>query len=440
MNDARQASLLALQYIYQRGDYSDIALDKVLRKTELSRRDRALVTELVYGIVRQQRTLDALINQLGTKKADQQPPQLRIILHLGLYQLRYLNQIPDSAAVNTSVELAKTQGLKKLSAVVNGLLRQYIRLAAKADPLQLPDDPVQRLGILYSFPDWMIEIWIEQFGIIETEKLCAWFNQSPQIHLRVNPLKTSVAEVQTAFAEIGITLEAIPELPQALRIIGSAGAITNLPGYNEGWWTVQDASAQLVSHILDPQPGETIIDCCAAPGGKTTHMAELMGDTGKIWACDRADKKLTKIQENAKRLQLTSIETRKGDSRDYDDFQGIADKVLLDAPCSGLGTLHRRTDLRWRKSRENTQELNQLQRELLDQAATWVKPNGVLLYATCTLNPLENEQVIQAFLNSHPDWRLVKPQSPFTTTDNWLKILPHYHEMDGFFIAKLQKL
>jgi 16S rRNA (cytosine967-C5)-methyltransferase len=439
MIDARCTAYLTLQQIYLKDDYTDVALNRILHQNQLREQDRGLATELVYGIVRKQRTLDTLINQLGKKTADQQPPKLRIILHLGLYQLRYLDQIPPSAAVNTSVELAKTQGLKKLSGVVNGVLRQYLRLAQEKDPLQLPDDPIQRLGVLYSFPDWMILNWIEQFGEAEAEKLCAWFNQTPQLHLRINPLQTTVEEVQTAFAEKGITTEKIPELPQGLRLLSSPGKISDLPGYDQGWWTVQDGSAQLVSHILDPQPGETIIDACAAPGGKTTHIAELMGDRGIVWGRDRASSRLKKVQENAQRLKLRCIQTQAGDSRRYAEFTGIADKVLLDAPCSGLGTLHKRPDLRWRKTFENTRELSELQRELLNQAATWTKPNGVLVYATCTLNPVENEQVVQSFLHTHSQWQLSTLQTPLATNSGWLKILPHYHNMDGFFIAHLSR-
>ncbi|MGB3692863.1 MAG: transcription antitermination factor NusB, partial [Spirulinaceae cyanobacterium] len=193
MPTSRQLALTALGDIERGGAYTDIALDRVLSATELSSADRRLVTELVYGIVRRRRTLDAIIDQLGKKKAEQQPPKLRLILHLGLYQLRYLDHIPESAAVNTSVELAKENGLKKLTGVVNGVLRQYIRLAAQtADPLQLPKDPLKRLGILHSFPDWIVQLWRFQLSLAETEELCIWFNQPPTIDLRVNILRTSI--------------------------------------------------------------------------------------------------------------------------------------------------------------------------------------------------------------------------------------------------------
>ncbi len=445
----RQLAFIALRDVYRRGAYADIALDRVLgagtqHDLPLHGVDRALVTELVYGTVRRQRSLDALIDQLGKKKAQQQPPDLRIILHLGLYQLRYLDQIPDSAAVNTSVELAKENGLKRLSVVVNGLLRQYGRKAAKNDPLELPEDAVKRLGILHSFPDWMIEIWLEQLGRDETEQLCAWFNQPPAIDLRVNPLKTSIDEVELALVAAGVAVSRVPHLPQALRLTGGSGSIQQLPGFREGWWTVQDSSAQLVTYLLDPQSGEVAIDVCAAPGGKTTHIAELMEDRGKIWACDRAVKRLRQLEENVGRLQLKSISICPGDSRSFSQFTQAADRVLLDAPCSGLGTLHRRPDIRWRQTPKKIEELSGLQRELLDRAATWVKPGGILVYATCTLNRLENEEVIQSFLDCHPNWQIQLPPSnsptaSFVTSKGWIKVWPHQHQMDGFFMVKLKK-
>jgi 16S rRNA (cytosine967-C5)-methyltransferase len=438
----RQLAFLTLRAI-QQGAFADVALDKALKQPQLAELDRRLLTELVYGSVRRQRTLDHLIDQLGKKKSHQQPPDLRLILHLGLYQLRYLTQIPTAAAVNTTVELAKQNGFAGLAGFVNGFLRQYSRLAQNADPLQLPENPVEALSILHSYPDWIVQNWFEQFGFAETEKLCHWFNQPPNIDLRINPLQTSISSVEAEMQTAGITVSRVLPLPQALRLPGSAGAIQNLPGFAEGWWTVQDSSAQLVSHLLDPQPGEVVIDACAAPGGKTTHQAELMQDQGSIWACDRTPSRLKKLKENVERLQLTSIQIQVGDSRDMPQFVNQADRVLLDAPCSGLGTLNRHADARWRQSPETVKELAQLQSELLHHTATWVKPGGILVYATCTLHPAENEAIVQAFLAQYPDWQLDPLRdnaiaAPFLTPEGWVKVLPTQHEMDGFFVARLK--
>jgi 16S rRNA (cytosine967-C5)-methyltransferase len=484
MTNPRQIAFLALRDVHK-GAYADVALDKVLQKVKLqdsespaeTLRDRRLVTELVYGSVRRQRTLDALIDQFAKKKSHQQPKDLRTILHLGLYQLCYQERIPASAAVNTTVQLAKENGFSGLTGFVNGLLRQYIRQAGgdKGDeedggdegdksikspslrqtpiastspssplPLQLPENPGERLGILHSFPDWIIQVWLEQLSFAETEQLCEWMNQSPTIDLRINPLRTSIDVVEKALQSADVLVKRLPNLPQALRLISNSGPIQNLPGFSEGWWVVQDSSAQLVSHLLDPQPGEVVIDACAAPGGKTTHIAELMGDKGKIWACDRTPSRLRKLQENAQRLNLQSIQICTGDSRQFLQFQNTADRVLLDAPCSGLGTLHRHADARWRQTPESVQELSRLQKELLAHTSTFVKTGGVLVYATCTLHPAENEAVISEFLAEYPNWKIEPPHVnspvfPYSTPSGWCKVWPHRQNMDGFFMVRLRK-
>ncbi len=507
MQNPRQIAFLALREVHRRGAFADVALDRTFRNSQLTDLDRRLVTELVYGSVRRMRAIDFIIDKLATKKSSQQPPELRTILHLGLYQLQYLNNIPPSAAVNTTVQLAKENGFSGLSSFVNGLLRQYIRLTPPTPPyqggaknshnspqqpdtkttstsnpppyqggargglnpeqqpetettstsnpppyqggagggfnsLKLPENLVERLGILHSFPDWIVEMWLEQLGETETEQLCQWFNQSPTIDLRINPLKSTIDQIETAFKSQNISVSRLPNLPQALRINGSSGAIQNLPGYSEGWWTIQDSSAQLVTHLLDPQPGETIIDVCAAPGGKTTHIAELIQDTGTIYACDKTANRLKRLKENADRLQMRSIQIHTGDSREFPEFINLADRVLLDAPCSGLGTLHRRADARWHHTPENIQAQSQLQSELLANAATFVKSGGVLVYATCTIHPLENETVIQSFLSNNPHWQIELPTIDLPvqpSPEGWVKVWPHRNQMDGFFMVLLKR-
>lgn len=441
MSNSRQAAFITLKEIHK-GAYTDVALNRILQKYQLPDNDRRLMTELVYGSVRRQRTLDAIIDQLATKPANQQPKDLRTILHLGLYQLRYQEKIPVSAAVNTTVELAKENKFSGLTGFVNGFLRQYLRLAENNnEPLNLPENPVQKLGVLYSFPDWIIEVWLQQLGFEETEKLCQWMNQTPTIDLRVNILKSSLEQVESTFKDAGILVRKIPHLPQGLRLISNTGAIQNLPGFQEGWWCVQDSSAQLVGHLLDPQPGELIIDVCAAPGGKTTHIAELMGDEGTVYACDKTASRLRKLTQNAQRLNLQSIEIYTGDSRNFTDFNNIADRVLLDAPCSGLGTMHRHADARWRQTPASVQELAQIQTELLSQTAKFVKTGGVLVYATCTLHPEENEEIITNFLKENSHWQIEHPSFDFLdiASSGWLKVWPHQQDMDGFFMVRLKK-
>jgi 16S rRNA (cytosine967-C5)-methyltransferase len=444
MTDPRQLALFALQDI-ETGSFTEVTIDRLLAKAQLSGLDRNLFTELVHGIVRRKRTLDAIIDRLARQPADRQPPNLRQLLRLGLYQLRYLDRIPESAAVNTTVELAKTNNLTGLTGVINGILRQYIRLQGDpAEVLNLPLDLIGKLGSLYSFPDWLIAHWLEELGEVETAQLCEAFNQVPSIDLRVNILKIEPAKLIEIFHTAGVEAAPIPELPQGLRFTGHVGSISQLPGYQEGWWTVQDSSAQLVTHLFDPQPGEVVIDACAAPGGKTTHIAELMGNTGQVLALDKTASRLKKLQQNLDRLQLNTIKILTGDSCGFNELTNTADRVLLDAPCSGLGTLHRRADARWQKTPQQVEELARLQSKLLANTATWVKPGGVLVYATCTVHPLENEGVILPFLKSHPDWQIELPptDAPLTrlvSDPGWLKVWPHRDRMDGFFMVKLRR-
>jgi 16S rRNA (cytosine967-C5)-methyltransferase len=458
--DARQLVLFALKDI-ETGSFTDVVVERLLTKFELSAVDRNLFTELVNGIVRRKRTLDAIIDRLAKQPAHRQPPNLRQLLRLGLYQLRYLDRIPDSAAVNTTVDLAKTNDLAGLAGVVNGILRQYLRLQnEREEVLDLPTDPIERLGTLYSFPDWLIAQWVTALGAIEAEQLCAAFNQVPTIDLRTNSLKIDVESISTIspiarlqqqrdklidlFNTAQIAAIPIPYAPQGLRFVGNVGAIDRLPGYQEGWWTIQDSSAQLVTHLLDPQPHEVIIDACAAPGGKTTHIAELMGNTGQVLAVDKTASRLKKLQQNLDRLQLDTIEILTGDSCGFSELTNTADRVLLDAPCSGLGTLHRRADARWQKTPAQIRELAQLQAKLLSNTASWVKPGGVLVYATCTVCSIENEDIILPFLKTHPDWQIEltpadSPLASLVSDPGWIKVWPHRQQMDGFFMVKLRR-
>ncbi len=450
MPNARQLALDALAQI-ERDVFSDAALDSTLGQTSLDGRDRRFVTELVYGVTRRRRTLDALIDQLSRKRS-RHPVKLQLILRLGLYQLRYLNHVPASAAVNTSVDLAKRNGLRGLSGLVNGVLRQYGRLEAQGDPLVLPDDPVAKLAVQHSYPDWIVALWADAVGLEETAQLCAWFNQPPALDLRINSLKATRPDVSAALSAAGVDHRLLP-LPQAIRLTSSQ-RVPALPGFEAGGWSVQDSSAQLVGHCLAPQPGETIVDACAAPGGKATHAAELMGDgasgpsgrPGVVWACDRSAKRLERLQDNQARLGLTSLQIKVADAREL-SFEAV-DRVLIDAPCSGLGTLHRHADARWRQTPETVAGLAQLQQALLSRAAAWVKPGGVMVYATCTLHPMENEQVVQQFLERQEDWALdpielqgVEDdlQSQWRSPEGWLKLWPHREQMDGFFVARLRR-
>ncbi len=446
-SNPRQLALEALRLINKRGAYADVALDRVLNSAkDISGQDRRLATEIVYGVTRRSRSLDALIDKFARQRSQQQQPDLRLILQIGIYQICFLDQVPSSAAVNTSVNLVKQNKLAGLAGLVNAVLRAIATAAADNTLWQGLEH--EGLGVLHSFPDWLIQLWQDKFGSTETAQLCQWFNQSPHIDLRVNRLRAEPDMVIAAFAEAGVIATPIESIPYALRLAQGAGAIPKLPGYAEGWWSVQDASAQLASLLLDPQPHDVVIDACAAPGGKTTHIAELMGDSGEIWACDRSAQRLKKVQQNCDRLGLKSVKIRAGDSREFSDFKGIGDRILLDVPCSGLGTLHRHADARWRQNPDEPTKLSKIQLEFLEQAATWVKNDGTrarnIVYSTCTLHPMENELVIRQFLASFAEWHLgeippTHPAATFINPNQLIEVLPHLHNMDGFFMAKLEK-
>jgi len=473
---ARQLAVNALRQVHQ-GGYADVVVDRLLGQNPLESRDRRLFTEVVYGAVRRMRTLDAVIDALAKKSALGQPPNLRVVLHVGLYQILFLDHIPSSAAVDTTVELAKGNGLVGLAGFVNGLLRRLVRElevgagddggngndggvgvgdndgdgvgVRKNDALLRLTHPtldvVGRLGVGYSFPDWLVALWVGQFGVEETELLCEWMNQPPHLDLRVNGRRGSFESLEQILGTLDVVVSRIPGVPMGLRLSHSPGPIQEMPGFAAGEWMVQDASAQLVGYLVDPQPGEVVADLCAAPGGKSVHLAELMGDVGRVIALDKTGSRLKKVQQNVDRMGITSIEMLEGDAREVRTWDGLCDRVLVDAPCSGLGTLNRHADARWRQSPESIETLVVLQGEILASAARWVKPGGRLVYSTCTLHPAENEGVVKSFLAAHSGWAIDRveegnPVFPLMEVEGWVRVVPHRQDMDGFFMVRLRRV
>ena len=306
-------------------------------------------------------------------------------------------------------------------------------------------DVVGRLGVGYSFPDWLVALWVGQFGVEETELLCEWMNQPPHLDLRVNGRRGSFESLEQILGTLDVVVSRIPGVPMGLRLSHSPGPIQEMPGFAAGEWMVQDASAQLVGYLVDPQPGEVVADLCAAPGGKSVHLAELMGDVGRVIALDKTGSRLKKVQQNVDRMGITSIEMLEGDAREVRTWDGMCDRVLVDAPCSGLGTLNRHADARWRQSPESIETLVMLQGEILASAARWVKPGGRLVYSTCTLHPAENEGVVKSFLAAHPGWAIDRveegnPVFPLMEVDGWVRVVPHRQDMDGFFMVRLRRV
>lgn len=435
----RQVAWQVLQAVAS-GAYADAALERELQRQQLAPADRALATELAYGTIRQRRLLDGWLDALGKLPAQRQPPRLRWLLHLGLYQLLFSDRVPASAAVSTTVELAKSGGLARLAPVANGLLRSALRrrqgggspLQAPEFPgesaagqapesgqtsepwqgLELPADPAQALALRRSLPDWLAALLLQWLSPEAAEAFAVASNLPHSVDLRVNPLRVSAEQLLEQLRAAGLEVEPLPGLPLGLGLRGRRGDLRLLPGFEAGQWCVQDRAAQRIAPLLAPESGQRVLDACAAPGGKSTHLAELMGDQGELWAVDRSAARLERLRRNAARLGLGCIRTLAADAlvlaSEKPAWIGYFDRILLDAPCSGLGTLARHADARWRIEPQAIDALVKLQRSLLEALLPLLKPGGRLVYATCTVHPAENRQQMAALLADHPALALLE--------------------------------
>ncbi len=427
------------------GAFADNALERELAKTNLAPLDRGLATELAYGAIRQRFLLDAWIDAHGRLKANRQPPRLRWLLHVGLYQLLFSSRVPASAAVNTSVQLAKEAGFAQLAPVVNGLLRAVARAhnphGAEADTprplhpwqgLALPDTAAASLALRHSLPPWLATQLLQWCRPEEAEAFGHSSNTPPALDLRINRRRSGRAEVLAAFGAAGLTARALDDQEWGLCLAAASGDLRGLPGFKEGHWCVQDRTAQAIAPLLAPQPGQRVLDACAAPGGKSTQLAELMDDQGEIWAVDRSEARLKKVVANAERLGMVSLQVLAADAADLleirPQWRGYFDRILVDAPCSGLGTLARHADARWRIQPDTIAELASQQQRLLERLAPLLQPTGRLVYATCTVHPQENGDVVAAFLACQPSWQLIHQQQ-------WW---PSAQAGDGFYAAVLE--
>jgi 16S rRNA (cytosine967-C5)-methyltransferase len=419
------------------GAWADAALERALQRTPLPPRDRALATDLAYGAIRQRALLDGWISARGRVAAEKQPPLLRWLLHVGLYQLLFLERVPASAAVSTTVQLAREGGLERLAPVVNGLLRAVTRqreeLSAGAEPwrgLAVPEDPASSLALRHSLPLWLARDLLAWRGSDEAELFGQASNAPPPFDLRVNTLRTDPASLIRRLAEAGLRAEPLPDLPEGITLLDRPGDPRALPGYAEGHWSAQDRQAQRIVPLLDPQPGEQILDACAAPGGKATHCAERMGDQGEVWAVDRSAARLERLRANGERLGLGALRPLAADAttllEERPDWRQRFDRILLDAPCSGLGTLARHADARWRQTPATVSELAALQAILLERLAPLLAPGGRFVYATCTVHPHENQDQIGDATRKH-HWQLLH-ERPW-----W----PRPGGGDGFYAAVL---
>ena len=436
---SRKTALRVLISCRANGAWADAALKAQISRDCLSGPDAALCSRIVYGVMQHQMLLDFYIGAYCSQKPDHLQPPLLEILRIGAYQILFLDKIPDSAAVNTSVELAKLSKRGQASGLVNAVLRKISQNKESLPPI--PDrDEVQHLSIQYSHPKWLTKRMVNLLGREEAERFLASNNQIAPLTIQVNPLKTTTENLMEELRQAGIEVRPQGWVPDCLELSGT-GDLTALPAFREGKFLVQDPAARLVSLIAGIRPGQKVLDVCAAPGGKSLSAAFAMAGQGSIVACDLHENKLKRIQESADRLGVDIIATQAADGREFrKEWESAFDVVLVDAPCSGLGIIRKKPDTRYKKA-DDLFTLPVIQSAILDNAARYVLPGGTLVYSTCTILPEENEQVTQAFLAEHTDFTLDSfelPQ-PVGKTDGSLTLWPQRHDTDGFYICRMTR-
>ncbi|MFO0734001.1 MAG: 16S rRNA (cytosine(967)-C(5))-methyltransferase RsmB [Nitrospiraceae bacterium] len=436
------------------GELVDDAFDRTAARDQLDARERSLMVELVRGVFRHRGTLDWRLGLVADRPIRKLPLVVQTALRLGAYQILHLDKIPESAAVNESVRLVKMQAKRvgrDWSGFVNAVLRALIRTPAVSWP-SADQDPVAAWSVRYSCPAWVVERWISHGGRERAEALCRASVESPPLTLRANTLRCTRQALLDRLAEHQIDAVATAVSPVGVRL-ASPCAVTELPGYAEGWFYVEDEAAQLVPPLLDVRPGERVLDACAAPGGKATHLAALMENQGTIVAVDRAAPRLDKVMENCRRLGVSVVrpvvaDLRQlgGDRHKTGEFKAPFDRILLDAPCSGLGVLRRHPEGKWFKSEATIAQHAVLQSELLSVAYRLLRPGGALVYSTCSAEPEETESVVENFCQLHRDGQ-PEPLVPYlpevgvslVTSRGGLSTMVNPFHMDAFYAARLRR-
>ncbi len=439
---ARELALNILQGVESRRGYSNYLLQETYRKYPLNLQEKGLLQQLVGGVLRQRGKLDWALNQLTEQRFRKTHPLLRNILRLGAYQLLFLQGVAPYAAVNESVLLARKFSHKGSAALVNAVLR---RLSKGKDSFHFPgleEGPVTFLSVNYSHPEWLVSRWLERWGARQTQAVCQANNQPPTVGLRVNRLKVNVEECRDFLQREGIVTR-LSSLADGVLEVEKGLDLSHSQAYEKGWIEIQSAVSALVAQLLAPRPGEWVLDLCAGRGVKSTHLAQLMENQGQIIALDIYPHKLQQLQVNCRRLGVQIIKPLAADAAaDLPLDPALSfERILLDAPCSGLGVLGRYPEARWQKQASLIGEMRALQRKLLAQAARYLSAGGVLLYAVCSLEPEENEQVIEGFLAAHSYWRLIPIKANGDEGDGyWRSWFQGDSPLgDGFFIAKLSK-
>ena len=436
-SNARVTALRVLVSCRTNGAWADAALKAQLSRDGITGPDAALCSRIVYGVLQNQLLLDHYLTAFCSQKPGHLQTPLLDILRIGAYQILFLDKIPDSAAVNTSVELAKIFKRGQASGLVNAVLR---KVSKNKDSLPaIPDrDAEKYLSIKYSHPKWLVKRLLTLLGREETEQFLAANNGVAPLTVQVNPLKTTQEALTAELEEGGVTVTAHSWIPGCLELSGT-GDLTALPAFREGKFLVQDPAARLVSLVAGVTPGEKVLDVCAAPGGKSFSAAFAMEDLGEIVSCDLHENKLKRIREGAERLGLTCVSTEACDGRvRREEWENHFDTVLVDAPCSGLGIIRKKPDTRYKRP-DDLFTLPVVQAAILDNAAAYVRPGGTLIYSTCTILPEENEQVVDAFLADHPEYMTDSVTLPNGETAYQLTLWPQRHQTDGFYICRMKR-
>lgn len=443
----RELVLAVLLEVTRDGEYSHIALRNVLSKYQyLDKKERAFITRVTEGTLEHLIEMDYIINQFSKVKVDKMKPVIRCILRSAVYQLKYMDSVPDSAVCNEAVKLARKKGFGSLKGFVNGVLRN---IARNLNEITYPDpaDTVSYLSVRYSMPEWILTEWLSCFPRETVEVMLEDFLKEKPTVIRCNLSRCSVETLKQSLEKEGVCVDSHPYLPYALCISGY-DYLEGLESFQKGMFSVQDISSMLVSHLAAPKEGDSVIDVCASPGGKALHMAELLHGTGHVEARDLTDYKVNLIRENIARSGLTNIDAVRWDAT-VSDASSVetADIVIADLPCSGLGVLGKKTDLKYKMTKETQTKLVLLQQSILSKVQAYVKPGGVLMYSTCTIHEKENMGNVHWFLSHYPEFELASIRQDVceelkvsVREEGCLNLLPGVHKSDGFFLAKFRKV
>lgn len=446
----RELVLAILLEITEEGKYSHLVLRDVLDKYQyLDKKERAFITRVTEGTLEHMLELDYILNQFSKVKVKKMKPVIRNILRSAVYQIKYMDTVPDSAACNEAVKLAVRKGFGSLKGFVNGVLRNVAR---SLDAVKYPEDPVERLSVQYSMPMWILELWLKSYSMETVETMLKQFQSETPLTVRLRLSQSSgseEAEIKSVTEQLeqeGVQVKQHPYLPYALCISGY-DYLGGLKSFQEGKFSVQDISSMLVCEIAGPKQGDLVIDVCAAPGGKSLHMAEKLKGSGHVEARDLTPYKVGLIEENIRRTGAENITAVCRDALQYDEeSREKADIVIADLPCSGLGVFGKKTDLKYRATEEGCSQLVELQREILSVVHRYVRPGGTLLYSTCTINPAENMENVHWFLKEHLEFELVDIRDRVceelrkdVAENGCLQLLPGVHQSDGFFISCMRK-